>query len=148
VLSIICPLPLPPSSPLFANITGRGRRWRYYRGAPAYARERNPADEALSNFIPRESGAIGVSAVHLHNSRSATDRQNAHVAAHRVTIVLPVSLFFPFSVGTCLITRTPLLLTDARAQRRARRGIRGRGRTRFANSRLIEKFVRHENGER
>ncbi|KYN19618.1 hypothetical protein ALC57_08094 [Trachymyrmex cornetzi] len=69
-------------------------------------------DEVLSNFIPEESRAIGISIVHLHNSRSTTDRKNAHVAASN----------------------------------HDRRGTGGT-RTRFANSRLIEKLVRHKNRE-
>jgi len=40
--------------------------------------------------------------------------------------------------------RTPLLLDDVRA---GERGARGDNRTRFANSRLIEKLVRYKNRE-
>ena len=98
-------------------------------------------DEMLSNFIPEESRAIGISIVHLHNSRSTTDRKNAHVAASnhdRLTNpLLPV-------YQNVLDYRTPLLLNDVRA---GERGARGGTRTRFANSRLIEKLVRYKNRE-
>ncbi|KYM90967.1 hypothetical protein ALC53_01733 [Atta colombica] len=99
-------------------------------------------DEMLSNFIPEESRAIGISIVHLHNSRSTTDRKNAHVAASnhdRLTnpLLLPV-------YQNVLDYRTPLLLDDVRA---GERGAREGTRTRFANSRLIEKLVRYKNRE-
>lgn len=100
-------------------------------------------DEVLSNFIPEVSRAIGISIVHLHNSRSTTDRKNAHVAASnhdRLTSpLLPV-------YQDVLDYRTPLLPDDVRAGERGARGT-GDTRTRFANSRLIEKLVRHKNRE-
>lgn len=94
----------------------------------------------LSNFIPEESGAIGISIVHLHNSRS--DKENAHVATSnhdRPPLLLPV-------YQDVLDYRTPSLPDDARAKERGTRGA-GDARTRFANSQLIEKLVRHKNRE-
>lgn len=105
----------------------------------------------LSNFIPEESGAIGISIVHLHNSRSTTDRENAHVAASNHDRLTGPPLLLPVYQDV-LDYRTPLLPGDARAGERGPAGRGGGGgggdaRTRFANSRLIEKLVRHKNQE-
>ncbi|KYM97290.1 hypothetical protein ALC62_12023, partial [Cyphomyrmex costatus] len=80
-------------------------------------------DEVLSNFIPEESRAIGISIVHLHNSRSATDRKNAHVAASNHDR-LTSPLLFPVYQDV-LDYRTPLLPDDVRAGERGARGTGG-----------------------
>lgn len=85
------------------------------------ASAQNVEDEALSNFIPEESGAIGISIVHLHNSRSTTDTKNAHVATSnhdRSPLLLPV-------YQDVLDCRTSLLPDDARARERVARGAGG-----------------------
>lgn len=81
------------------------------------ASAQNVEDEVLSNFIPEESGAIGISIVHLHNSRSTTDRENAHVAASNHDRLTGPPLLLPVYQDV-LDYRTPLLPDDARAGER------------------------------
>lgn len=78
----------------------------------------------LSNFIPKESAAIGISIVHLHNSRSTMDRENAHVAASNHDRLTGPPLLLPVYQDV-LDYRTPLLPDDARARERGLSGARG-----------------------
>lgn len=77
-------------------------------------------DEVLSNFIPKKSAAIGISIVHLHNSRSTTDRENAHVAASNHDRLTGPPLLLPVYQDV-LDYRTPLLPNDER-ENEGRRG--------------------------
>lgn len=81
----------------------------YWKTSVSAARWRRGAEyEVLSNFILEESEAIGISIVHLHNSRSTTDtgeRPRSRVESRSSYRVLSCNPFFSLvSTRTCLIT--------------------------------------------
>lgn len=103
----------------------------YWKTSVSAARWRRGAEyEVLSNFILEESEAIGISIVHLHNSRSTTDtgeRPRSRVESRSSYRVLSCNPFFFSRVYQNMLDyRTSLLLTMrereyTREKRRKRR---------------------------